>query len=84
MKYEYKHSNGDVMECKDLRELLETAIEDKFVQQEFEDYDIFENQFLQSQQVIFTPDTLEVTVYGQVVTFRRTGWMQYEYESCTL
>lgn len=73
-----------VYECDTLREFLETATEDKFVQQEFEDYDIDTNQFLADGDVIVTPDTIEVTVYGQVVTFRRIAWGTYVYESCTL
>lgn len=84
MKYEYKASNGQVIECHDLRGLLETATEDKLVQQEFEDYDIFESQFLGQGEVSFTPDKLLVTVFGQVVTFDRIGWATYQYESCTL
>lgn len=86
--YNYRYNKamygGLVYECETLREFLETAAEDKFVQQEFEDYDIFENQFIADSTVVETPDTIEVTVYGQVVTFRRVGWRTFEYESCTL
>ena len=82
--FNYRDTNGDVHGCETLRLFIETALEDKFVQQELEDYDIFESQLLGQGQTIITPDTIEVTVYGQVVTFNRIGWALYEYGSCTL
>lgn len=82
--FTYKDSEGNLHECETLRLLVETALEDKFVQQELEDYDIFESQLLGQGQISLTPNTLEVTVYGQVVTFNRIGYATYEYESCTL
>lgn len=86
--YNYKYNRaiyGDlVYECESLREFIETATEDRFVQQELEDYDIFENQLIADSEVVESEDKIEFIIFGQVVTFRRVGDRTFEYESCTL